>query len=213
MTTLTISRTHYPVEALGPGRRFGVWVQGCGLVCRGCLAKDTWDPGAGSTIPVAELLVRWQEAFAGGASGVTVSGGEPLDQPDGVAAFLAGVRETSAVVDVLVYTGYELPDAQERAPNVLALTDGVLTGRFDITRPTRKIWRGSANQRLVLLTDIGIERFGPYVDLEVDTTPVQYAVTDERVWFIGVPRIGDLATVERRLRDEGFVFGGVTWRS
>ena len=39
---LVVNRVHFPVTALGPGRRLGVWVQGCSIGCAGCLAHDTW---------------------------------------------------------------------------------------------------------------------------------------------------------------------------
>ena len=75
-----ISRLHYPVTALGPGRRLGVWVQGCPLACPGCIARDTWDPAGGHEVAVADLTAVWQAAVDDGADGLTVSGGEPLEQ-------------------------------------------------------------------------------------------------------------------------------------
>ena len=78
---LRISRSHFPVTALGPGTRLGVWVQGCPLACKGCMAQDTWAPQAGVEVDVEALAERWREAITLGATGLTVSGGEPLAQP------------------------------------------------------------------------------------------------------------------------------------
>jgi hypothetical protein len=41
---------------------------------------------------------------------------------------------------------------------------------------------------------------------------MQTHVTDGGVRIIGVPRRGDLAVVERRLKDLGFSLGTPTWR-
>ena len=111
----SVSRVHYPVTALGPGRRLGVWFQGCPLGCPGCVARDTWDFDGGRAVTVAELTGLWADALADGAQGLTVSGGEPLAQAAQLAEFLAAadrLRQAAAPgprADFLVYTGYE-PD-------------------------------------------------------------------------------------------------------
>lgn len=211
---IRVNRLHFPVTALGPGRRLGIWVQGCGLACRGCLAKDTWNPENGQVVQGGALLEHWDDAVARGATGLTISGGEPLDQPHGVAELLTAIREAGHHrADLLVYTGYELTEAHERAPSVLQLADAVITGRFEAARPTRLLWRGSANQRLIPLSRLGTDRFEPFLDAEADRPPAQVAVEDDRVWFVGVPRAGDLPAIERRLRAKGFSYRGVTWRA
>ncbi|MER7764029.1 4Fe-4S single cluster domain-containing protein [Streptomyces sp. NPDC097619] len=87
---IEISGTHFPLRTLGPGRRLGVWFQGCPLACAGCMSRHTWEAGAGRSTTVVELLDLWREALSAGAEGLTVSGGEPLEQADGLAEFLAG---------------------------------------------------------------------------------------------------------------------------
>ena len=82
MKEIFLSRLHFPVTALGPGRRIGLWVQGCSIRCAGCISLDTWAPGKGSTTvaAVAEVIMRWIDE----ADGLTISGGEPLDQADAI---------------------------------------------------------------------------------------------------------------------------------
>lgn len=43
---MILSRLHFPVTTLGPGRRIGVWFQGCSIRCAGCISRDTWETGA-----------------------------------------------------------------------------------------------------------------------------------------------------------------------
>jgi len=209
-----ISRVHFPVTALGPGRRLGIWFQGCGLACKGCMSRDTWDPAGGRDIETAALAALWRQAVADGADGLTVSGGEPLDQPAGLAALLAaaaavrGDRET----DLLVYTGYELDAATARVPALRRYADAIITGPYDVTRPTRRIWRGSANQGLHLLTPLGQRRYGRYLSHEAERPPMQAAVTEDGIWLIGVPAPGALGRFERALRQRGVTIGGTSWR-
>ena len=68
----------------GPGLRFVVFLQGCNLRCKCCHNPDTWDI-KGEKIFTAEEIVekaaKYREYF-GEKGGITLSGGEPLLQPD-----------------------------------------------------------------------------------------------------------------------------------
>jgi pyruvate formate lyase activating enzyme len=68
----------------GPGTRFVAFLAGCPLRCQYCHSPDTWYQRNGRPTTVDELVteIRRYERFikvAGG--GVTLSGGEPLQQP------------------------------------------------------------------------------------------------------------------------------------
>jgi anaerobic ribonucleoside-triphosphate reductase activating protein len=209
-----ISRVHYPVTALGPGRRLGVWFQGCGLACRGCLSRDTWDSADGREVTTGELVRLWQAALDDGADGLTVSGGEPCDQPESLTHLLeaASSRRGSAPADLLVYTGYELAEATRRVPRLLDLADALITGPYDVSRPTRLIWRGSANQLLHPITGLGERRYSAYLTYEPDRAPMQFATEEGGMWLIGVPPPGGLTRLERALRRRAVTLEGVSWR-
>ncbi|WP_329016518.1 radical SAM protein [Micromonospora rifamycinica] len=216
MSTIRVNRTHFPVTALGPGTRFGVWVQGCPLACAGCMSLDTWDAGTGTELTVADLLDRWADALARGAGGITVSGGEPLAQPGPLRDFLTAVDRTRSDLrpapDILLYTGYELAELNDAQRAAAALADVLVTGRFLAGQPTRLLWRGSANQRMVLQTDLGRRRYASFVDLTPDRTPLQVEPDPSGVWIIGTPRRGTLSRLERGLRHRGLGPEAVTWR-
>ncbi|GII61468.1 radical activating enzyme [Sphaerisporangium krabiense] len=217
MTALRVGRVHYPVTALGPGRRLGVWTQGCPLACPGCMSRDTWDPAGGEPAPVAGLEALWRAALAAGADGLTVSGGEPLAQPGPLAAFLDRARAVRDAVrpeaDILLYTGYELEELDEPRLAAVAHADVLITGRYEVTRPTRLPWRGSAGQRLIARTDLGRARYAARADTPADRVPVQ-VVPDGRggVLVIGVPPPGTLARMERALRAGGVRLDRPSWR-
>ena len=116
----------------GPGRRAVVWVQGCTLACPGCFNPETHPAGTGDRLPVEDLFARINALDA--IQGVTVSGGEPLQQPRAVAALLRRIKAETAL-STLVFTGYTWDEAQRRAPDVLACTDVLLAGRYRPDRP------------------------------------------------------------------------------
>ena len=83
----TVGRIH-SIQSLGtldgPGVRFVVFLQGCPLRCKCCHNPDTWDQDAGSSHRAEDLVrraLRYKEYF-GSEGGVTLSGGEPLLQPE-----------------------------------------------------------------------------------------------------------------------------------
>lgn len=169
--SLRLHRTHFPVTVLGPGVRAGIWVQGCGIGCAGCMSRDTWDPAGGRDVPVVELL-GWLGGLPPEATGVTVSGGEPFEQAEALAELLDGIAalsgERGTPLDVMVYSGFTLA-ALRRSPPRLALLercDVVVTGPFVPGPAPGGSWRGSADQRLVVRTDLARRRFGAAADAD-----------------------------------------------
>ena len=78
----------------GPGVRYVVFLQGCPLRCLYCHNPDTWAAGGGTETTVPELMRRIESCrnFIR-SGGVTLSGGEPLMQPDLSRALLESCRE------------------------------------------------------------------------------------------------------------------------
>jgi anaerobic ribonucleoside-triphosphate reductase activating protein len=211
---LRLSRTHYPVTTLGPGRRLGLWFQGCTIGCPGCMSRDTWPPGGGTPVPVDRVLA-WCDGFApADVTGVTITGGEPSEQPEALAALVAALsrRRARHGWDLLCYTGIEEEEFARRCPEAYAKVDALVTGPFDVARPTDLIWRGSANQRLIPRSTLGRTRYSSYVDFWTERPGVQVDVRDGRVRLVGVPRQGDLVRLERLLAARGVTLEGVSWR-
>jgi anaerobic ribonucleoside-triphosphate reductase activating protein len=216
---LRVSQVLGPITALGPGRRLGVWVQGCPLACAGCMSRHTWDPRGGHDVEVERLGRLWLRALADGYDGLTVSGGEPLEQPGALAAFLDAadrVRRDAgrADADLLVYTGWEDAEiaASPTATAALDRADAVITGRYRAGEPTALVWRGSANQHLTPRTPLGHRRYVPHLRRRCDQPELQVRVTDGTVHIVGVPRPGDLSALERDLGARGVTFRENTWR-
>ena len=78
----------------GPGIRYVVFLQGCLLRCAYCHNPDTWDKCDGTSTTageVVEKILPYRNFIRSG--GVTLSGGEPLVQPDFTAAILRLCKE------------------------------------------------------------------------------------------------------------------------
>lgn len=124
MTSIGISRIHYPVTTLGPGKRIGIWMQGCSIRCPGCISADTWAPGRG-VVSVADVIERI-EPWLGEADGVTISGGEPFDQPDALSALLAAIR-LRIQADILVYSGHPFEVIARKVAELGGLVDALIS--------------------------------------------------------------------------------------
>ncbi len=68
----------------GPGIRFVLFLQGCNLRCGCCHNPDTWDLKSGTVTTPEEIIskVNRYKSYYANDGGITVSGGEPLLQPE-----------------------------------------------------------------------------------------------------------------------------------
>jgi anaerobic ribonucleoside-triphosphate reductase activating protein len=201
-TEIAISRIHFPVTKLGPGRRVGIWVQGCSIRCSGCISVDTWAQGRGRTV-VSDVLGAIA-AWIPGAEGFTISGGEPFDQADALAGLLAGIRKLS-MADILVFTGHPLEAIAPQLSSMEGLIDALIADPFDETATQTLALRGSDNQRLVPLTPLGRKLFGDYdrpADARERAVDVMFDDNGE-VWLAGIPARDDFRRLQRLLQDAG----------
>ena len=80
----------------GPGIRYVLFLAGCLLRCRYCHNPDTWHMHHGKPTTSKEVLddiARYAKFLIHAKGGVTLSGGEPLVQPDFTHAILRGAKE------------------------------------------------------------------------------------------------------------------------
>jgi anaerobic ribonucleoside-triphosphate reductase activating protein len=199
---LGLSRLHFPVTTLGPGRRVGIWVQGCSIRCPGCISADTWRAAdAGLEVnQIVERISPWLDA----CDGVTVSGGEPFDQPGGLALLLRAIHQHRDT-NVLVYTGHPVERIEQHLRAMAPMIDALVSDPFDIAQPQTKALRGSDNQRLHFLTERGRALFSPYERaLTVDDRQLHVMLDAQgTAWIAGIPARGDLARLQAILQAQG----------
>lgn len=213
MDRLRISRVHFPVTVLGPGRRIGVWVQGCTLGCQGCISRDTWDADAGTEVPISDLAEWCAQCLRDGATGLTVSGGEPFQQADGLGSLLLAIRNLCGDLefDILAYSGYTHRLLERKFSKILGLLDAVVSEPYIPERASDRWLRGSSNQEIHALSKLGEIRFGSSSDAVEVGPAIQVAVTNDSVWYIGIPRSGDMQRLEEIARHRGVDLGGSSW--
>jgi anaerobic ribonucleoside-triphosphate reductase activating protein len=215
---IQLNKAHYPVTSLGYGRRIGIWLQGCSIGCPGCVSRDTWAADTGREVEL-DLLLSWcQEVVTGDCAGVTISGGEPFEQPAALAALIDGLRAWSAAApdrfDILCYSGLPLGKLTRDHGDILARIDALIPEPYVATLPRGRVWRGSVNQPLVPLSDLGRTRYGLYVDASPDGKgQFQVTVDDDCVWGIGIPDRDDMERLEAAARARGIALGAVSWRA
>ena len=129
----------------GPGKRWVLWTQGCTLACRGCWNTQTWSKRGGYEKSISQLIesITSQEDI----EGITILGGEPFQQLDGIAKLIKSVKQLG--LTVMLYTGYEKAEFNDLMWQCFNSSDLVIAGRYrEEWRDVGLIWRGSTNQIL-----------------------------------------------------------------
>jgi anaerobic ribonucleoside-triphosphate reductase activating protein len=148
-------------RANGPGARFVVWLQGCTLGCPGCFNPTTHDVTGGNALTIDAIAAQIPDDV----EGLTLSGGEPLQQANAAAELLDIARARG--LSTLAFSGYAI-DEIRALPGGLAVLDRLdvlIDGRYIAGERLATGLRGSANQRIQLLTP-------RYTLAEVEATPV-----------------------------------------
>jgi anaerobic ribonucleoside-triphosphate reductase activating protein len=213
-----LNKLHFPVTSLGPGRRIGIWLQGCTIGCPDCISRDTWPKDENSLIEIDVVLEWCRNQTDNRPEGITISGGEPFEQAVALTALLDGIlvwrREAGLSLDVLCYSGLPFTRLQRDFPEILKRLDAIIPEPFVKGRPPHRPWRGSSNQPLIPLSTMGHNRYGGLVDKEIPGKPdLQLQIHAGKIWFIGIPDRGDMERLEAACRPRGVVPGNVSWRA
>ncbi len=146
--------------ANGPGVRVSLFVSGCTHHCPGCFQPETWDFTYGEKFTDETIWRILRLLEPGYISGLTVLGGEPLDERnmDDVWALLDVVRRMAAPEKtVWLYTGSTLEGLRARpylygllTKEILDKVDVLVDGPFiEAKKDISLVFRGSSNQRLI----------------------------------------------------------------
>lgn len=201
---LYLSRIHFPVTTLGPGRRIGIWFQGCSIRCKGCVSADTWGTGKGA-VSVEEIMTVLSDLLKE-AEGITISGGEPFDQPEALVHLLAQIR-TQTSVDILLYSGHPFEKIAPVVEKCHGTIDALISDPYDENAPQTLVLRGSDNQRLHCLTPLGEMRFRPFERALKSSDKTFDIMFDERgaIWLAGIPRRDDMRRLKTILAKDGHI--------
>jgi anaerobic ribonucleoside-triphosphate reductase activating protein len=150
--SLRVFRIYHNSVVEGPGRRSVVQLSGCEKRCPGCFAVETWPLGSGVEMSVSEVVKATLDPGGAPRDGVTVLGGEPFLQPDGLLALMKTLKRSGQ--HVTLYSGYTLEELtlrrDARITEILAFTDILIDGPFvkELSENAGE-WRGSTNQAVI----------------------------------------------------------------
>lgn len=134
----------------GPGIRLTVFTQGCPHDCPGCHNMQTHDYQGGYVGDTDQILSALGENPL--LDGVTLSGGEPLDQPLACRHIAQGAKKLG--LNVWAYTGYLWEDIVKKGDTqilgLLEQIDVLIDGPFQMhQRSLELLFCGSKNQRII----------------------------------------------------------------
>lgn len=165
----------------GPGLRAVIWVQGCSLGCLGCFNPASHAFGGGECVPTAAILKR-VISLQDRIEGLTISGGEPLQQPEAIIELLEALRMRTELSSI-VFSGFTWEEISRKAwaTRLAACADVVIAGRYDQRWHIASGLRGSTNKRIQLLTN-------RYTRDQIERTPETEAIvgTDGSIVLTGV---------------------------
>ena len=145
----------------GPGIRYSIFVQGCSHGCPGCHNPESHSPKGGELRSIESVLggIRSNKLIAG----VTLSGGEPFEQPHACAVLAQQLKADG--YNVWIFTGYLYEDLMKMSqanPDIACLLNNIdvlVDGPFvEELKSLELDWRGSSTQRVIDLAktrDVG----------------------------------------------------------
>lgn len=138
--------------ANGPGIRATVFVTGCSRHCVNCFNEEYQDFNAGSewTAAETERLISYLQDDTN--SGLTLLGGEPMENAKDLLALVQAVRRAVPEKSIWVYSGflYEEILTQPARKALLEACDVLVDGPFvDALKDPGLYFRGSSNQRII----------------------------------------------------------------
>lgn len=194
-----LNKIQYPIYNLGPGKRIGIWVQGCDLGCGGCVNQMLWSPKGGQSVGVLDVF-NWLLTLSDNFDGITISGGEPFQQYEQLITFLHLVKKRTQLT-IYCFSGYYLSELDSMFPDKLfyRYIDFLIDGRYVSNLHEDQNTKGSTNQTVYKFVDgIAIKK----KMLPTNKWSVQIG-RDNQIYMAGIPKKRDLASISLKLADVG----------
>lgn len=166
----------------GPGERFTLWTQGCSKGCKNCFNPETWSFSINKIIPVERIFNIIKDLDV---SGVTITGGDPFEQPEELFNLLLLLEGLNLSKGVIVFTGYTIDEINKDflLRKSLSYIDVLIDGRFFEEKRISSGLRGSENQNIIYFSDKILPE-----ELEIDQS-VEIGLEDDNIYVTGFPSI------------------------
>lgn len=147
------SKIKFNDVANGPGLRLSLFTSGCTHHCKGCFQPETWNfkNGEPFTLETQKYIIEKSENKY--IAGLSLLGGDPLDNVDGILPLLQEYRKTfAATKSIWLWTGYLFEEIlkDDLKSKLLSFIDVIIDGKFEenLKDITLK-YKGSTNQRVI----------------------------------------------------------------
>lgn len=140
----------------GPGRRIVLWVQGCTIGCPGCCNPELQPHEQNKLVEPVKLADELKKALnQTGCEGVTISGGEPLQQAPALAMLTENLRKAN--VGMVCYSGYSkgtiMASDDPNIRKVLSNIDMLIAGPYQKDVVVVRNWHNDPDKEIVFLSE------------------------------------------------------------
>ncbi len=166
----------------GPGLRFVLWTQGCSKGCKNCFNPETWSYEVYKELSprqIFELIKDFE------VDGITISGGDPLEQEDDLLELLFLLKEIKLPKGIILFTGFSRNEILENPirENCLRYVDVLIDGRYEEDYKTDNSLRGSSNQEFYFFSN-KILREELFFDQEIELS-----LESDKIVMTGFPNV------------------------
>lgn len=132
----------------GPGLRFVLWTQGCSKGCKNCFNPETWSFEKYKLLTPLEIFELIRNS---NVSGVTITGGDPLEQPEELLELLILLESLNLSKGIILFTGFTIDEINKDflLRKSLNYIDVLIDGRFEKDQRISRGLRGSENQNII----------------------------------------------------------------
>lgn len=179
------------IRSLGPYLRYGIWFYGCDKNCVGCVYREN-EPSIFEKVSIDSIL---QKILSNkDIEGVTISGGEPFLQSDGLLYLVKKLSKNG--LGIILYTGKLMREITEdnKFNKVLSYIDLLIDGEYVQTLDQKNTLMGSSNQIAYFLTD----RYKDFSSLysSVGCRKSEVVFVDNELYSVGIPTKEEKIIVE-----------------
>jgi len=166
----------------GPGLRFVLWTQGCSKGCKNCFNPETWSFEKYKSLTPLEIFELIKNS---NVSGVTITGGDPLEQPEELLELLILLESLNLSNGIIFFTGYTIDEINKDflLRKSLNYIDVLIDGRFEKDKRISSSLRGSENQNIIYFSSKIKEE-----ELNIDQE-VEVGILDNEMYVTGFPSI------------------------
>ena len=150
----------------GPGNRFVLWTQGCSKGCSECFNPETWSFDTYkelSPLEIFEIIKNFE------VDGITISGGDPLEQEDELLELLMLLSSIRFKKGIILFSGFTRAEISKSPIREACLKyiDVLIDGRYEKNLKLDFSLRGSSNQEFYFFSN-KISRDELHFDQEIE---------------------------------------------